>query len=258
MANPDDPIACRREAGCWTLTLRRSAKANALTAAMMTRLAEVADEAGREPEPPLLLLASDSPRAFCAGADIAEFADDADALQRQEHALRALITAFTQGAAPVLALARGRASGAGAILLALADGVIAADDLVVAAPEIAFGMYPVIVEAVLASRLSPALAQQLCLSGRAVDAAEALSLGLITEALPAAGFEPAAAARVRHYRERLVALRTLRQARRGGEPARQLLLQLPRVAPLMARNHADAGVRARIEAYRAALGRRAG
>jgi enoyl-CoA hydratase/carnithine racemase len=249
--DPDagQPLRLQRESGCWTLTLQRTAKANALTAAMMEALADAADEAGRQPLPPVLLLRSASARAFCAGADIAEFAAGAPALQRQEHALLRLIGALARTPAPLLMEARGRAAGAGAILLALGDVVIAGDDLVLAAPEMAFGMYPVIVEAVLASRLPPALAMQLCLSGRALAADEALALGLATERLPARGFEQAAAARREHYLARATALRTARAARLAGPDGEPMLERLQRVAPLMGRNYADPAVRERIARY---------
>lgn len=243
-----------RQEQCWTLSIARPQKANALTAVMMEELGEAASRAGQAGRIPVLLLCSESPRAFCAGADIAEFSAGHEYLVRQERALLAMIQAFSTTAAPIIAVARGRASGAGAMLLALADVVIAAEDLVVAAPEMRFGMYPVIVEAVLQSRLSSGLASQLCVGGRHLSAMAACDLGLVTEILPTADFESQARERVDFFLQRAVGLGIARRARISAGPVRQLLERLPQVAPLMSENYANDGVRARIAHYLESLG----
>jgi enoyl-CoA hydratase/carnithine racemase len=151
-------------------------------------------------------------------------------------------------------LAQGRASGAGAVLLALADVVIASEDLVIAAPEMRFGMYPVIVEAVLQSRLPSGLASQLCLGGRHLSAMAACEQGLVTEVLPAADFGSRSNERVDYFLQRTVGLGIARRARLSAEPVRQLLERLPLVAPLMIENYGNDGVRARIAHYLKNLG----
>lgn len=240
--------------GFWTLSIARPDKANALTAEMMEELGSAASRAGQAGRIPVLLLSSESSRVFCAGADIAEFSAGHEFLDRQERALLTMIRSFSMTLAPIIAVASGRASGAGAILLALADVVIAAEDLVVAAPEIRFGMYPVIVEAVLQSRLSFGLASQLCVSGRHLSAMAACDLGLVTEVLPAADFESRARGRVDFYLQRAMGLSIARRARVSAEPVRQLLERLPQVAPLMGENYENDEVRTRIARYLANLG----
>jgi methylglutaconyl-CoA hydratase len=251
---PDARVTVLQSPHCCTVTLNRAEKANALDAGMMAALAGAA--AAAAPGLPLVLRSASS-SVFCAGADIAEFAGGAGELARQEHALLAMIEAFAATPSPVVVAAHGRASGAGAILLCLADVVVAADDLQVAAPEIRFGMYPVIVEAVLQSRFSPALSSAICMSGRSLDAGEAARIGLATEVLPRADFERASRERVDHYVERSVGLSVARRARLSSRPARELRERLRAVSPLMGENYADEGVRRRIDAYLATLGQRA-
>lgn len=236
-----------------TLTLNRPRKANALSASMMEALAAAVAAAG---EGEVVVLRSASPRLFCAGADIEEFVAGGDALAVQEHALLGLIRRMACSPAPIVAVARGKASGAGALLLALADVVIAADDLEVACPEIRFGMFPIIVEAVLQSRLPSAVATQMCLSGRPLGAHEAARLGLVTEVLPAAGFDAAADACLAGYLERAGALCIARTARLRSFPPEALIARVEAVAPLMAQNFARPGVRERIAAYLAGLAKR--
>lgn len=233
-----------------TLTLNRPAKANALTHAMLESLAAGLGRPGAE----VHVLRSASGRLFCAGADIEEFVAGAGQLAGHGEALLDLIRQRAFSPAPLVAIARGKASGAGALLLALADVVIAADDLEFGCPEIRFGMYPVIVEAVLQARVSPALASRLCL-GQALDAAEAHRAGLVTEVLPARDFEALAAQRLAFYLERSGALQVARASARRTHPPEALVARVQAVAPLMAENFAQHGVRERIAGYLAGLRR---
>jgi len=246
-------LVCTDSPPARTVTLNRRHKANALSAAMMEKLAAIAAGTGAGE---ILVLRSASPTLFCAGADIAEFVAGGDALAAQEHALLSMISQLASCSAPVVAVARGKASGAGAIMLALADVVLAADDLEIACPEIRFGMFPIIVEAVLQSRLPAALATRLCLTGQALGAQEAARFGLVTEVLRAATFEGEAASRLATYLERAPALCIARNSRQRLHPPAALLERVERVAPLMAENFSRPGVRARIEAYLAQLGQR--
>lgn len=244
-------IAVRRTDGLLEIALDRPGKANALTASMMRHLEEtIADARADE----VVVLQSTSPHLFCAGADIREFVDGE--LPQQEVALLALIGTLARSRAPIIAIARGRASGAGAILLALADVVVAADDLCVACPEFVFGMYPVIVEAVLQSRLPLAVAAQLCVGARELAARQALDFGLATEVLSVDGFADAARARVVHYVERRAGLAAMRRARNMSLATDSLGKQLETVAPLMLENFDAPGVAARIQQYLGGLSKR--
>lgn len=240
------PVRVEREGHTVRVTLDRASKANALTAGMMFALASAFREARRGE---VIVLQSASSRLFCAGADIGEFLAGPEALARQEEGLLAFIRAMAEVEAPIVAVVRGRAAGAGAILLALADVVIAAEDLQITAPEFAFGMYPIIVEAVLQSRLWPALVSRLCTGVGTIGAAEALALGLINDLVPLEAFEPTAAARVGYYLEREPALQALRGSRRASAATQTMLRQLDAVAPMMVANFEAHGVRERISAY---------
>ena len=104
----ESPLALRRADGLLEVALTRSDKANALTADMMDGIAQAvagvhADE--------IVLLSSASPTLFCAGADIREFVGGR--LPEQEQALLTMIGAMARSRAPIVAIARGRASGPG-------------------------------------------------------------------------------------------------------------------------------------------------
>lgn len=228
------------------VTLARRDKANALDAAMLRALCQVFAQARPGG---LVVLRSAMPGLFCAGADIAEFLQGG--LHAQGEALQSLMTAMDACPASILAIAGGRAAGAGFILLALADVVIASGDAVMAAPEIAFGMYPVLVQAALEPKIGGARARQLCLSGQALAADEARMLGLATDVLAGDDFASRAEARLSFYLARRAALGTARRAR--GLPQVPLAARIAALVPLMHANFEQGGVRERISTYLAQL-----
>jgi len=246
----ESPLMLHRADGLLEITLKRGDKANALTAGMMEGVARAVAGAHADE---IVLMSSASPSLFCAGADIREFVGGH--LPQQEHALLAMIEAMAHSRAPIVTIARGRASGAGAILLCLADIVIAAEDLQVACPEFVFGMYPIIVEAVLQSRLSPAIAAQMCVGAGVLAATRAQEAGIVTEVLPNSDFAEAARGRVGYYVERRPGLAAMRRSRNLGHATRIMCEQLGAVAPLMMENFDAPGVRERIARYLGGLGR---
>lgn len=231
------------------LTLNRLDKANALSAGMMQNLASAVSAQSAD----LHILRSAHQRLFCAGADIAEFVAGPAALAAQEHALLALIEQFSLSQVPLIAVIRGKASGAGVILAALADVVLASEDAELSCPEIRFGMYPVIVNAVLCSRVTYALSNRMCL-GQSLTVEEAWRVGLVSEVMPLPSFDQQVEERLRFFSERSDSLAIARQCRQRISPPQLLLQQVQSVASLMAENYLSKGVRERIAAYLGGLG----
>lgn len=235
-------------AGVRTLILDRAAKANALNVEMLDvlrRAIESAPAAGIG----LIVLRSASPSLFCAGGDIEEFVRSAALLQAQGQGLRELMAAMARSPAPVLAVARGKAAGAGVILLAMTDIVIASADLTLACPEIAFNMYPVMVQTALETKISGARARQLCLSGQLLKAEPARDLGLVTDVLPTEDFERLSAERLAFYIARREALVIARKARLLLEPPDCAVGRIEALEPLMHENFARPGVQGTIRGY---------
>lgn len=115
-------------------------------------------------------------RAFMAGADIAEF--DLDALPRPDpNAVHALIE---QSHIPVVALLHGAVLGGGLELALACHGRVADPAARLGLPEVKLGVVPGSGGTQRLPRLiGPAPALDMILSGRAVDATEALALGLV-------------------------------------------------------------------------------
>lgn len=248
MTHTADPILVQDADGIRSIVLNRAGKANALCAAMLDTMVQAI---ARAPEDGagMILLRSASPALFCAGGDIDEFALGPGSLEKQGDSLRELMTVMARCPLPILAIAQGKAAGAGVILLAMTDIVIAAQDLALSCPEIAFNMYPVMVQIALETKISAAQARRLCLSGDTLGAAAARDLGLATDVLPADGFAQRAEQRLAYYSKRREALNIARQGRLATESPAAMLRRLATLEPLMHRNFNRPGVRETILAY---------
>lgn len=233
--------------GIARITLDRPAKINALTAAMMERVAETVESCAARDDLALLVIDGRGTKGFCAGADVTEFASGATALERQLLALSGLALAMERSRLPIAVLVHGRTLGGGAAIAALADLVIAAEDTGFGYPEMQIGLFPAIVTAILRRRLPEAQAHALTFGGRVMSAAEAQALGLITEVLPAADFAARAEERILHYATRAPALAAARAFRPDGAAA--LEAELATARAILLRNFAAPATQAVLRAF---------
>lgn len=125
-----------------------------------------------------------SPRAFAAGADIAEMAEKsfgsfymADFLAPWDE-----IRSITK---PIIAAVSGYALGGGCELALLCDFIIASDDAQFGQPEIKLGVLPGIGGSQRLTRaVGKSLAMDLILTGRNIGALEAKASGLVARVVP--------------------------------------------------------------------------
>lgn len=170
-------------------TLDRPEKRNAIDQAMINALHELC---AMLEETPRTLILTGSSGVFAAGADIAQLRD-----RTAEDARRGInATAFiriNELPMPVIAAIDGFALGGGAELAYAADIRIATPSLRIGNPETGLG---IIAAAGATWRLpeivGDARASELLLTGRALDADEALQWGLISSVHPADELLPAA------------------------------------------------------------------
>jgi len=132
------------------------------------------------------ILMTGSDKAFAAGADIKEMAD-----QTYIDIFRADYTADYERLArvrkPIIAAVAGFALGGGCELAMMCDLIIAADNAKFGQPEIKLGVIPGIGGTQRLTRaVGKAKAMDLILTGRMMDAAEAERSGLVARVVPAA------------------------------------------------------------------------
>ncbi|WP_327636450.1 enoyl-CoA hydratase-related protein [Kribbella sp. NBC_00482] len=135
-------------------------------------------------------------RVFAAGADIKEMADMSYAdMAKRSGPLQSSLSAVAAIPKPTVAAITGYALGGGCELALCADYRIAADDAKLGQPEILLGIIPGAGGTQRLSRLvGPSKAKDLIYTGRFVDAAESLQIGLVDKVVPAAEVYDAAVA----------------------------------------------------------------
>lgn len=140
-------------------------------------------------------------RVFAAGADIKEMADMTYSDMADNGVL---LQQFSRAVAaipkPTVAAITGFALGGGCELALMCDFRIAADNAKLGQPEMLLGVIPGFGGSQRLARLvGPSKAKDLIYSGRFVDAAEALDMGLVDQVVPAAEVLDAARAMMRQY-----------------------------------------------------------
>lgn len=170
--------------GVAVLTLNRPDKLNALSAEMVQRYGELLRAADADPEVRAIVVTG-SGRGFCAGADLTRLGGDRDELRAGARRHGTVPSIPARIGTPVIAAVNGVTVGMGYSIAAFADVRIAAQSATFAA---VFPRLGLVAEHGL-SWMLPRLvggsgAADLLLSGRSIDAAEALRLGLVATVVP--------------------------------------------------------------------------
>lgn len=176
---PDEKVAIERveDGAVWRLALGGS-KGNIVDAALGQALAGAFDEAARTPGLKAVLLEGQG-KHFSFGASVQEhLPGEVAGMLRRFHAL--LLQMLDVGV-PLLAVVRGQCLGGGLELVTACHRVFAARDARLGQPEIALGVFAPFASVALAERVGRRHAEDLCLTGRSVNAEEALAIGLVDE-----------------------------------------------------------------------------
>jgi enoyl-CoA hydratase/carnithine racemase len=182
-----DLLEEQRGAARW-LTLHRPAQRNALTPELMAGLREALARADADPAARVLCLTGAGEQAFCAGADLRTLGGGAGALAAREArgGYGALLADLARLGKPIVACVNGSALAGGLGLVAACDFAVAVDEARFGTPEIDVGLFPYMALAPLQRVVGRRAALDLSLTGRRIDAAEAVRIGLINEAVPRA------------------------------------------------------------------------
>jgi len=162
-----------------TVTLDRPDKLNALSAEVLGDLEAAIAEVGGRPETRAVILTG-AGKAFVAGADIAGMLDmdlaRAQAFGERGHAV---FEALELVPCPVIAAVNGFALGGGCELALACDFIYASEKAKFGLPEVGLGVIPGFGGTQrLPRRVGYGMARELVYSGRMIDAAEALRIGL--------------------------------------------------------------------------------
>jgi enoyl-CoA hydratase len=169
------------------VTVNRPDKLNALNDAVMADLSQAADEITQNADIGGAIITGAGPKAFIAGADIGDLAkqgpfDGKRRALRGQDVLRRLETCGK----PVIAAVNGFALGGGCELAMACHLRIASENAKFGQPEVKLGIAPGYGGTQRLPRLvGKGRALDLILTGRTIDAQEALQMGLVNRVVPA-------------------------------------------------------------------------
>jgi enoyl-CoA hydratase len=182
-------VTCERSDAVAVVRLNRPKQLNALTAPMVGELHETLDELDGDRSCRVVILTGEG-RGFCAGADLGTMSGDEVRIdkdpvavlygQKRFSGLSMRIRAMHQ---PVIAAVNGPAVGAGLAMVSACDVRIASTTARFSSAFVRMGLSgcDMGVSWLLPRIIGVGAAHQMMLTGRIIDAAEALRIGLILE-----------------------------------------------------------------------------
>ncbi|MEU3409860.1 enoyl-CoA hydratase family protein [Streptomyces sp. NPDC006658] len=171
MTDPTAPIGRSRTRAVETLSLDATGTRNALSAALVARLADALADCGADPEVRAVVL-THTGTTFCAGADLRDPPDP--------DALVALLRRIVELPKPVVARVTGHVRAGGLGLLAACDIAAASAAATFAFTEVRIGVAPAVISLPVLPRADPRAVARYYLTGERFGPAEAVRLGLLT------------------------------------------------------------------------------
>jgi 2-(1,2-epoxy-1,2-dihydrophenyl)acetyl-CoA isomerase len=172
-----------------TITLNRPEKLNAFSGTMREELLAALRSAAGDRDCRVVVITG-AGRAFCAGGDVEYMSGlqkkgDVEAFRKLLDAGRDVVTQIAEMPKPVIASVNGVAAGAGCNLALACDYRIASDNAKLGETFVKIGIHPDWGGTWFLPRLvGPGRAFELLTTGRMVDAAEALAIGMIDRVVP--------------------------------------------------------------------------
>ena len=170
--------------GILTITLNRPDKLNALIGHMRRDLAEALEEAGSDRTVRVVVITG-AGRAFCAGGDVGYMAElierrDTEEFSRLLGSARRVVTVIRHMTKPVIASVNGPASGAGCNLALACDLRVVSTEATFSQSFVKIGLHPDWGGTYFLPHLvTPNKACEMFFLGDAIDAQEALRLGIV-------------------------------------------------------------------------------
>ncbi len=194
-------IEYRVEDGIAIITINRPKSLNALNTKTLQELCAAAWQAGQDAAAGAVIVTGSGDKAFVAGADIKEMVDFSP-MQMKKFCLdgQACLATLEELEKPVVAAINGFALGGGLELALACDVRVASDRARLGVPEVSLGIIPGFGGTQRLPRLvGPGLAKEIAMSADMVDAARALSIGLVNQVVPPEQLMDAAKAMAKRF-----------------------------------------------------------
>jgi enoyl-CoA hydratase len=169
-----------------TVMLNRPDQRNPLSGAMLRDLVGAFTWCKQEPEVRVVVLTGAGDRAFCAGADLSSFDGGMSDLER--HRSRELfVELFTLMAGlgkPIVGRINGHALAGGLGLACSCDLLVSTDTATFGTPEINIGIWPMMIQAILARNLPRKVLLEMEMLGDRWTATQLEAVGVINRVVP--------------------------------------------------------------------------
>jgi enoyl-CoA hydratase len=166
-------IGRSRARGIETLSLDSPDTRNALSASLVSELADALTECGKDADVRAVVL-THTGNTFCAGADLRD--------PPPPDALVAVLRQIVELPKPVVARVTGHVRAGGLGLLAACDMTVGSTSATFAFTEVRIGVAPAVISLPLLPRTDPRALARYYLTGERFDATEAARAGLLTAA----------------------------------------------------------------------------
>ncbi len=169
-----------------TVTLNRPEQRNPLSAGMLQDLVAAFRWCQLEHSVRVVVLTGAGDRAFCAGADLSSFEAGVPELQRH-YGRQAFVELFMVMASlgkPIVGRINGHALAGGLGLATACDLLVAVDTANFGTPEINVGVWPMMIQAVLARNLPRKVLLEMLMLGDRWTATQLQSVGLVNRVVP--------------------------------------------------------------------------
>lgn len=181
-----EQVAVEQHGRVRVIFMSRPDKKNALSEKMTGELILALNEADSDQGTGAVVLTGRG-EAFCAGADLSDFAlmasKTAPVMHREGAASTELFKMGFKISKPMIAAVNGHAMGGGCGLVAMCHLAVAGDNARFGTPEIKVGIFPFVIFPLLARAVGPRKALEMALGGQSIGAAEAREIGLVSRVL---------------------------------------------------------------------------
>ena len=188
--------------GVAVLTLARAEKHNALSAQMLEELTQAAHRLGADDTVRAVVLTGEG-KSFCAGGDLGWMRDqinaDAETRRTGARALASMLEALNSLPKPVIGRVQGNAFGGGVGLACVCDVTIGVETARFGLTETRLGLIPATIGPHVIARMGAAMARRVFMSARLFGADEAVTLGILAQAVPVEDLDAAVEAEVAPY-----------------------------------------------------------
>jgi enoyl-CoA hydratase len=171
--------------GVATITIDDPERRNPLSNEAMRDLRIAIERSSQDADVSVVVLTGAGDKAFSAGGDLSGgFVDSPLSSHGARSSLADLFRAMRLNPKPIIGRINGLALGGGFGVAVACDITIAADDVRMGTPEIDLGLWPMMISAVLVRTMPRKPLIEMMMTGRIIDSATALDLGLVNSVVP--------------------------------------------------------------------------